>query len=82
MWRFKYRASWPKKVFRQRKKSTFPPPIFRKVCFSPSTLKPGKPPPSTFQTMHFTSLERFATVKGGFATVTVVFSFFLFRLNL
>jgi hypothetical protein len=30
-----------------------------KSAFPPSTSKPDKPPPSTFQTVHFTFLERF-----------------------
>ena len=53
-----------------------------KFGFPPTTIKPGISPPSTFQTVHFTSLERFWRL---FATVTVVLSFsFLkkFQLNL
>ena len=30
-----------------------------KFGFPPTTIKPGISPPSTFQTVHFTSLERF-----------------------
>ena len=53
-----------------------------KFGFPPTTIKPGISPPSTFQTVHFTSLERFWRL---FATVTIVLSFsFLkkFQLNL
>ena len=53
-----------------------------KFGFPPTTIKPGISPPSTFQTVHFTSLQQFWRL---FATVTVVLSFsFLkkFQLNL
>ena len=53
-----------------------------KFGFPPTIIKPGISPPSTFQTVHFISFERFWRL---FATVTVVLSFsFLkkFQLNL
>jgi hypothetical protein len=37
----------------------FLPQLSQKFTFPPLTSKPDKPPPSTFQTVHFTSLERF-----------------------
>jgi hypothetical protein len=37
----------------------FLPQLSQKFTFPPSTSKPDKPPPLTFQTVHFTSLERF-----------------------
>jgi hypothetical protein len=61
--------------------------LSQKSNFPSSTLKPGKPPPSTFQTVHFTSLERFRRrfcySKNGFATVRrfCLFLFHLFRQN-
>ena len=55
-----------------RQKSILPPPTITKIWFSPTTIKPGISPPSTFQTVHFTSLERFWRL---FATVTIVLSF-------
>ena len=47
-----------------------------KFGFPPTTIKPGISPPLTFQTVHFTSLERFWRL---FATVTVVLSFSFFK---
>ena len=47
-----------------------------KFGFPPTTIKPSISPPSTFQTVHFTSLERFWRL---FATVTVVLSFSFFK---
>ena len=67
---------------RKRQKSILPPPTITKVWFSSYNYKTGYFTPSTFQTVHFTSLERFWRL---FATVTVVLSFtFLkkFQLNL
>ena len=43
-----------------------------KFSFPPTTIKSGISPPSTFQTVHFTSLEQFWRL---FATVNIVLSF-------
>jgi hypothetical protein len=52
------------------------PQLSTKSTFPPLTLKPDKPPPSTIQTVHFTSLEwfwrRFCYSKRWYATVAVV----------
>jgi hypothetical protein len=67
----------------------FLPQLSRKSVFPPSTPKPGKSPPLTFQTMHITSLERFRRrfcySKWWFCYNEMVLSFsffYLFRLNL
>jgi hypothetical protein len=65
-----------------RKKSNFPPQLWRASVFPPRTVKPEIFPP-TLKTVRFTSLagfgRRFYYSNGGFATVTTVLSFsFLF----
>jgi hypothetical protein len=64
--------------FPGRKKSIFPPLILTKSVFTLSTLKPDKPPPSTFQTVHFTSHGRVATVNGMLQCPVVCYSVLVF----
>jgi hypothetical protein len=58
--------------------------LSRKSAFPPSTLKSDKPPPSTFQTVHFISPKRFRRrfycSKRWFrySTYVFVFSFFIY----
>jgi hypothetical protein len=64
-----HKAWWPDFILDQaypnshfesiRKSLFFLPQLSQKFTFPPSTSKPDKSPPSTFQTVHFTSLERF-----------------------
>jgi hypothetical protein len=62
-----------------KKKSTFAAPTFTKVRFSSLNFKTGQITSSTFQTVHFTSVEqfrrRFYYSDGGFATMMVILFF-------
>jgi hypothetical protein len=58
-------------AFNFRKKTTFPPQLLQKFAFPTRKPKPGKPPPSSFQTVCFTSLE--SSFDGNFVSFFIYF---------